>query len=43
MTEETMNTALTKSEKAKLKRELTLWPLFGLIYFTVCGGAFGAE
>lgn len=32
-----------KSEKSKLKRELTLLPLFGLIYFTVCGGAFGAE
>lgn len=31
------------SEKSKLKRELTLLPLFGLIYFTVCGGAFGAE
>ena len=31
------------SEKNKLKRELTLLPLFGLIYFTVCGGAFGAE
>lgn len=30
-------------EKSKLKRELTLLPLFGLIYFTVCGGAFGAE
>ena len=30
------------SEKSKLKRELTLLPLFGLIYFTVCGGAFGA-
>jgi hypothetical protein len=43
MTEETLTTALTKSEKAKLKRELTLLPLFGLIYFTVCGGAFGAE
>ncbi len=27
----------------RLKRELTLLPLFGLIYFTVCGGAFGAE
>lgn len=27
----------------QLKRELTLLPLFGLIYFTVCGGAFGAE
>ncbi|KAF0112031.1 MAG: amino acid transporter [Chloroflexi bacterium] len=33
----------TKTEKSKLKRELTLLPLFGLIYFTVCGGAFGAE
>ncbi len=33
----------TKVEKSKLKRELTLLPLFGLIYFTVCGGAFGAE
>jgi amino acid transporter len=32
-----------KAEKSKLKRELTLLPLFGLIYFTVCGGAFGAE
>ena len=31
------------AETKKLKRELTLWPLFGLIYFTVCGGAFGAE
>ncbi len=31
------------AEKSKLKRELTLLPLFGLIYFTVCGGAFGAE
>jgi len=31
------------SERKKLKRELTLLPLFGLIYFTVCGGAFGAE
>jgi len=26
-----------------LKRELTLLPLFGLIYFTVCGGSFGIE
>ena len=32
-----------KTERKKLKRELTLLPLFGLIYFTVCGGAFGAE
>jgi len=32
-----------KLEAGKLKRELTLLPLFGLIYFTVCGGAFGIE
>jgi amino acid transporter len=32
-----------QGERKKLKRELTLLPLFGLIYFTVCGGAFGAE
>jgi amino acid transporter len=32
-----------KTEKSKLKRELTIIPLFALIYFTVCGGAFGAE
>ena len=32
-----------KAEAKKLKRELTLLPLFALIYFTVCGGAFGAE
>lgn len=43
MSEVTNSKALTKSEKSKLKRELTLLPLFGLIYFTVCGGAFGAE
>jgi amino acid transporter len=30
-------------EASKLKRELTLLPLFGLIYFTVCGGSFGVE
>ncbi|NPV55058.1 MAG: APC family permease [Anaerolineae bacterium] len=35
--------SLIKTEKGKLKRELTLLPLFSLIYFTVCGGAFGAE
>ena len=35
--------ALTQTEKSKLKRELTLLPLFGLIYFTVCGGSFGVE
>jgi amino acid transporter len=32
-----------QSESKKLKRELTLLPLFGLIYFTVCGGSFGVE
>jgi len=32
-----------RAESKKLKRELTLLPLFGLIYFTVCGGSFGAE
>jgi amino acid transporter len=32
-----------RSESRKLKRELTLLPLFGLIYFTVCGGSFGVE
>ena len=35
--------ALTQTEKSKLKRELTLLPLFGLLYFTVCGGSFGVE
>ena len=34
---------LTQLEKSKLKRELTLLPLFGLLYFTVCGGSFGVE
>ncbi len=29
--------------KRLLKRELTLLPLFGFIYFTVCGGSFGTE
>ncbi len=32
-----------RKEASKLKRELTLLPLFGLIYFTVCGGSFGVE
>lgn len=32
-----------RSERKKLKRELTVLPLFGLLYFTVCGGAFGTE
>ncbi len=34
---------IVRSEAKKLKRELTLLPLFGLIYFTVCGGTFGIE
>lgn len=35
--------SITQIEAKKLKRELTLLPLFGLIYFTVCGGSFGVE
>jgi hypothetical protein len=35
--------SMVSAETKKLKRELTLLPLFGLIYFTVRGGAFGAE
>ena len=34
---------VVRQEAAKLKREITLIPLFSLIYFTVCGGAFGFE
>ena len=34
---------IIQAETKKLKRELTLLPLFGLIYFTVCGGSFGVE
>ena len=33
------STTLIAAERSKLKRELTLLPLFGLIYFTVCGGS----
>ncbi len=43
MAPEVDKASLVKSEKSKLKRELTIIPLFALIYFTVCGGAFGAE
>src|SRR5512136_1821890 len=43
MAGETGKVLLTQTEKNKLKRELTLLPLFGFIYFTVCGGSFGAE
>jgi amino acid transporter len=30
-------------ERKMLKRSLTLLPLFGIIFFTVCGGTFGIE
>jgi amino acid transporter len=39
----TQGKGVIAAEAKKLKRELTLLPLFGLIYFTVCGGSFGAE
>jgi len=35
-------TVIAKETK-KLKRELTLLPLFGLMYFTVSGGSYGIE
>jgi amino acid transporter len=35
--------AVIQREAKKLKRGLTLLPLTGLIYFTVCGGSFGIE
>jgi amino acid transporter len=34
---------LIEGERGKLKRSLTVLPLFGLLYFVVCGGAFGSE
>lgn len=40
---ETASGLSIQTERKKLKRELTLLPLFGLLYFTVCGGSFGAE
>jgi amino acid transporter len=43
MSQKTAVGTFTQAEKSKLKRELTLLPLFGFIYFTVCGGSFGAE
>ncbi len=43
MTKKSGDGHVISAETKKLKRELTLLPLFGLIYFTVCGGAFGAE
>src|ERR1700690_4148952 len=43
MSNDKAQTNIVRGETRKLKRELTLLPLFGLIYFTVCGGFFGAE
>jgi amino acid transporter len=43
MAELSVKGAEIKAETSKLKRELTLLPLFAMIYFTVCGGSFGAE
>ena len=43
MAELTLKGTEIKNETKKLKRELTLLPLFAMIYFTVCGGSFGAE
>ena len=44
MTSDVTNSSVQiQVERKKLKRELTLLPLFGLIYFTVCGGSFGIE
>jgi amino acid transporter len=34
---------MIEGERGKLKRNLTVLPLFGLLYFVVCGGAFGSE
>jgi amino acid transporter len=39
----TNGAGMIQAEAKKLKRELTLLPLFGLMYFTVCGGSFGIE
>jgi amino acid transporter len=44
MTSDVINSGVQiQTERKRLKRELTLLPLFGLIYFTVCGGSFGIE
>lgn len=43
MSEVNSKASLIQGERKKLKRELTVLPLFGLLYFTVCGGAFGTE
>jgi len=43
MAKKRIQNAEVSTAKKLLKRELTLLPLFGFIYFTVCGGSFGAE
>src|SRR5512142_444444 len=43
MAGESVQKLAVSRESRKLRRELTILPLFGLIYFTVCGGSFGAE
>lgn len=43
MASATTNYPVVKTAKGMLKRELTLLPLFGFLYFTVCGGSFGVE
>ena len=43
MAEKNGGAKLISAEASKLKRGLTLIPLTGLIYFTVCGGSFGIE
>ncbi len=43
MSDDLNKATLIEAERGKLKRDLTLLPLFGLIYFTVCGGSFGIE
>ena len=43
MTQSKEGATSISAEAGKLKRALTLIPLTGLIYFTVCGGTFGIE
>ena len=45
MTDSTASVAAVnvRTETQKLKRGLTLAPLIGIMYFTVCGGTFGVE
>ena len=43
MSQNSNGDVVVQRESKKLKRALTLIPLTGLIYFTVCGGSFGIE